>query len=400
MTAAAAPIRVLELRTVRGTGGGPEKTILSGAEQSDRAKYAITVCYIRDRRDLTFHIDTRARALGIDYIEVCERHSFDHRIWPQLRTLVRERHIDIVHAHEYKTDLLALLLARYEAVIPLATAHGWTGHSWRERSIYYPADRRLLARFPRVIAVSSEIRATLVDAGAKPDRVVVVLNGIDPVAFTRNRSQRDAARTRFGLGSHDVAIGAVGRLEPQKGFTTLIRAFARISQEIREAKLVIAGEGSLRTALEQEITALKLEDRCHLVGHVDDVRSIHLALDLFVQASTYEGTPNAVLEAMALETPIVATNVGGTTELARDGVDALIVPANDEQALTDAMSVALTDKAAGVRRVAAARKRVEADLSFDARTRTVERIYDELAAEFSRSGDARAMRGPEVCATR
>jgi glycosyltransferase involved in cell wall biosynthesis len=400
MTATAAPIRVLELRTVLGTGGGPEKTILSGAERSDPAKYAITVCYIRDRRDLTFHIDTRARALGIDYIEVCERHSFDHRIWPQLRTIVRERHIDIVHAHEYKTDLLALLLARYEAVIPLATAHGWTGHSWRERSIYYPADRWLLARFPRVIAVSSQIRATLVDAGAKPDRVAVVLNGIDPVAFTRNRTQRDAARTRFGLGSHDVVIGAVGRLETQKEFTTLIRAFARISQEIREAKLVIAGEGSLRTALEQEITALKLEDRCQLVGHVDDVRPIHLALDLFVQASTYEGTPNAVLEAMALETPIVATNVGGTTELARDGVDALIVPPNDEQALTDAMRVALTDTAAGARRVAAARKRVEADLSFDARTRKVECIYDELAAEFSRSGDARAMRGPEVCATR
>jgi glycosyltransferase involved in cell wall biosynthesis len=400
MTAATAPIRVLELRTVLGTGGGPEKTILSGAELSDPAKYAITVCYIRDRRDLTFHIDARARALGIDYIEVGERHSFDHRIWPQLRTIVRERHIHIVHAHEYKTDFLALMLGRYEAVIPLATAHGWTGHSWRERSIYYPADRRLLARFPRVIAVSSEIRAALVAAGAKHDRVVVVLNGIDPIAFTRNRGQRDAARTRLGLGSHDVVIGAVGRLEPQKGFTTLIRAFARISQEIREAQLVIAGEGSLRTALEQEIAALKLEDRCHLVGHVDDVRPLHVAFDLFVQASTYEGTPNAVLEAMALETPIVATNVGGTTELARDGVDALIVPPNDEQALTDAMRVALTDKAAGARRVAAARKRVEADLSFDARTRKVECIYDELAAEFSRSGDARAMRGPEVCATR
>src|SRR6188472_4414588 len=98
------PIRVLELRSVRGTGGGPEKTILLGAARSDRSRYAVTVCYIRDLRDDVFHIDGRATELGVDYVEVRERHSFDWRIWPELRRLVRERRIDIVHSHDYKTN--------------------------------------------------------------------------------------------------------------------------------------------------------------------------------------------------------------------------------------------------------------------------------------------------------
>src|SRR5215813_13867026 len=139
-------LRVLELRSVRGTGGGPEKTIMLGAAQSTRDDVAVTVCYIRDRRDRTFRLDERAAALGIAYLEVYERNSFDPSIWPQLRQIVRDRQIDIVHAHDYKTDLLALLLAEFERTLPLATVHGWTGHSWRERRLYYPGDRWILAR--------------------------------------------------------------------------------------------------------------------------------------------------------------------------------------------------------------------------------------------------------------
>ena len=104
-----------------------------------------------------------------------------------------------MHAHEYKTDLLAWLLGKFESIVPLSTAHGWTGHTTRETSVYYPLDKRLLARFPRVIAVSGEIRSELIAQGARPDRVTTVLNGIDHRRFSRDRAQeskvREAART-------------------------------------------------------------------------------------------------------------------------------------------------------------------------------------------------------------
>ena len=168
-----APIRVLELRSVRGTGGGPEKTIMLSAAASDRRDFHVTVCYIRDARDSVFALDRKAATLGIDYVEVCERHSFDPAVWPALVRLVRDRQIDIVHSHEHKTDLLAYFLGRRQGVVPLATAHGWVGQSWKEK-LYYEGDKRLLTRFPRVIAVSDEIRRTLVRYGAS-DRITVVL---------------------------------------------------------------------------------------------------------------------------------------------------------------------------------------------------------------------------------
>ena len=373
------PIRILELRTVLGTGGGPEKTILLGTARTDPTRYAITVCYIRDDRDPVFHVDERAQGLPVDYVEVRERHSFDVRIWPQLKTLVRDRQIQIVHAHDYKTDLLAWCLARRLGVIALATAHGWTGHSARERAIYYPGDRWVLARFPHVIAVSSDIRNQLVRAGAAPAKVTVVLNAIDPGAFKRVPGRQADARRQFGLGPSDFVVGAVGRLEPQKDFHLLINAFARVARDTPAARLVIAGDGSLRASLQAHIEQRGLQAQCRLLGHVGDVPLLHHAFDLFVQSSFYEGTPNAVLEAMALESPIVATDAGGTAEIARDGQEALIVPFRNEAALTDALREAIGDREKTAQRVRAARRRTETDLSFDARLRKVEAIYDRLS---------------------
>lgn len=372
------PIRVLELRSVRGTGGGPEKTILLGTARTDPARFAITVCYIRDQRDDVFGIDERAAELPIDYVELREQHSFDASIWAALRRLVRERRIDIVHAHEYKTDLLAWMLARFERVIPLSTAHGWTGHSQREAWVYYPLDKRILTWFPHVIAVSEQIRGELLRRGARPDHVTTVLNGIDHRRFRRDRSKEHEARQRLKIPVDALVIGTVGRLEPQKRFDLLLDAVARLRGQHPSLRCIIAGDGSLRAALEERSRALGLEDCCMLLGHQEDVESIHHAFDLFVQSSDYEGTPNAVLEAMALESPVVATSVGGTAELLVNGVDGLLVPPGDVQALVSAIRTALTDRAARLDRAASARRRVETDLSFETRMARVEAIYCAL----------------------
>jgi glycosyltransferase involved in cell wall biosynthesis len=389
-------LRILELRTVRGTGGGPEKTILLGTVRTDPNRYAITVCYIRDEHDDVFHIDRRAGDLPVDYVEVRERNSFDPRVWPQLIELVKSRRVDLVHAHDHKADLLAWLLARKTGVIPMATAHGWTGHSARERYLYYPGDRFVLARMAHVVAVSSDIRNTLIHAGAKPDAVTVVLNAIDPVAFRRDCQRELGARAQFGFTQEQIVFGAVGRLEPQKDFARLITAFATVVQRVPHARLAIAGDGSLRADLQAQIHRSNLAERCRLLGHVADIPLLHHAFDVFVQSSIYEGTPNAVLEAMALETPIVATDAGGTAELARDGVEGLIVPYSDTNALSAALLRVIDDPTAMRERANAARRRVETELSFDTRVRRVETIYDALATRFLGEGRNNAAR---TCAT-
>jgi glycosyltransferase involved in cell wall biosynthesis len=381
---------ILELRSVRGTGGGPEKTILLGTERTDRTRFAVTVCYIRDLRDSIFGIDDRARQTAIDDVEVRERHSFDPRIWPALTSLVRDRRIDIVHSHDYKTDLLAWLLGRRRGVIPLSTAHGWSGDTARERYLYYPAGKRLLSRFPHVIAVSSAIRSELERHGLPASRVSVILNSIDPQAFVRDEIRRDPVRAGLRVAADATVIGAVGRLEREKRVDQLLEAVAPLVRMHRSLRVVIAGDGSLRRELEEQAARLGIRDVVLFAGHRLDIADLHQAFDLLVQSSETEGTPNAVLEAMAMGTPIVATDVGGTRELAAHREHALLVPRHDVPSLRAAIGEVLTGREAAGRRAVAARRRIETELSFDTRTRRLEAIYEQLAHE---RREPRAMRG-------
>jgi hypothetical protein len=109
--------------------------------------------------------------------------------------LARDRRFDIVHGHDDKTNLLALLLARWTGSVPLATSHGWTGISAPERFVYYPADRRVLRRFPRVVGLGG-VRNELVRAGVDAARVSALPNGIDPQAYRRGRAARECVRRR------------------------------------------------------------------------------------------------------------------------------------------------------------------------------------------------------------
>lgn len=368
------PIRVLELRSVRGTGGGPEKTILLGTAKTDTRRFDVTVCYIRDLRDSVFQMHERARDLGTTYTEVIERHSFDPGILPQLTRLIRERRIDIVHAHDYKTDFIAWLLARRTSIVPMATVHGWIRNSWREQ-VYYAVDTRLLKRFPAVVAVSGPIRDTLLAHGAAPERVHRIPNGIDQNVFRRVRGRREAIRHLLGINAGEFVLGAIGRLEAEKRFDLLLAVAARLPTETR---VLIVGEGSCRAALEAQAQALGIAERVTMTGLRADVLDLLHAIDVFVQTSDTEGVPNAVLEAMATEVPVVATDVGGTSEVLTDDVHGLLVPRGDVLALTAAVERTRSDLVATSRRTRAARERVERELSFDARMARVEGIYLNL----------------------
>ncbi len=316
-------------------------------------------------------------------------------MWGALRRIVDERRIDIVHAHDYKTNFYAWLLSRATAIVPMTTLHGYTGHSWKER-VYYAVDRRLVKAFPRIVTVSAELAGEVIRLGAAPERVATILNGIDDAAFKRRPGHAARVRQALNLEPDDFVIGAVGRLERQKRFDLLIEAFdtLRRAHPARALKLVIAGEGSLRAALSAELERLNLSDCCRMAGQVDDVANLHHAFDMFVQSSDYEGTPNAVLEAMAMETPIVATDVGGTAELVRHGIEAIIVPPAQPRQLAAAMSQVLSDHSAAARRVATARGRVEGELSFRTRMKKLERVYDALMDEHRTRRQASAPQEP------
>ena len=215
----------------------------------------------------------------------------------------------------------------------------------------------------------------------------MLLNGIDPCEFRRDLRIRERVRTQLGCQPGEVVLGAAGRVEQQKRFDVLVEALGILRRSHPQVRLVIAGEGSLRETLARQIRRLTLENRCQLLGYRADVADLYQAFDVLVQSSDYEGTPTVVVEAMALEIPVVATDVGGTVELAHHREHALIVPRRDPSGLARAIAETLDRPLATASRVFAARKRVEAELSFETRTRTLEAIYRELVESRLRHDD-------------
>jgi glycosyltransferase involved in cell wall biosynthesis len=152
---------------------------------------------------------------------------------------------------------------------------------------------------------------------------------------------------RLGLGVRKRLL-AVGRLEYQKGFDVLVNVFARVAPAFTEWELVIVGEGSLRSELQDRITALHLTDRVVLAGYTPDVGAWYRSAQLFVCSSRFEGFPNALVEAMAYGLPSISFDCKtGPREIIRDGIDGILVPAADEGALLAALGRAMSD--AGLR---------------------------------------------------
>jgi glycosyltransferase involved in cell wall biosynthesis len=170
----------------------------------------------------------------------------------------------------------------------------------------------------------------------------------------------------------------VGRLDPEKRFDTLLRAVARLKPADTNVAVVIVGDGNERARLLELASELGIGSHCHILGFRNDVADLHHTFDVFVQASIREGTPNVVLEAMAMETPVVATRAGGTEELLAHNVHGLLVPLDVEAELAAAIETVRQYPEQARRRTTLARARVERVLSFDERTRRLEQIYEQL----------------------
>ena len=283
----------------------PRRPSCWARRMADPARAQVTVCYLRDQRDDGVRRSTRAPPhAGVDYVEVPERHSFDRQVWPQLRRLIAER-ADRSGARARLQDRPAGAAAARKSTAAWPRCRPCTAGPGTRRAsgyCYYPADKRVLARFPRLIAVSSDIARELIAHGADPARVTTVLNGIDPRQFRRDPAQVRRARAALGLQPDDIAIGAVGRLEPQKRFDLLLEAFAALhAAATRTLRLVIAGDGSLRKPLEAAAPGARPRRLgARLTGHVTDVVAVASRASICsCSRPTTKARRTAVLEAMA-----------------------------------------------------------------------------------------------------
>jgi len=297
----------------------------------------------------------------------------------RLLRLARHERADILHTHGYKGDiLLGFIPARWRPAPLVTTVHGYTDVSWFDRvAIYNRLDRLALRRADRVVLVHHGMTQTPGLNRLDDPRWRVIENGIAGLDDRGDEGHVDPDVIARTAGRHPV-IGAIGRLSPEKGFDTLIRAFREILRSYPEGRLLILGEGPERDALERLAAQLAISDNVLMPGYRPDGRRYLRLFDVFVLPSHSEGLPMTILEAMQAATPIVASRVGGVPAVLAEGKGGLLTTPGDEAGLVKAIDTVLHADEDTVRMQTFSRERVLARYSSAAMAQRYVELYDEL----------------------
>ena len=324
-------IRVLEiLATLKRAGA--ERMAVSLACRLDTSRFETGVVSLFD--SFPSGLEPELKVAGVPAWHLGKRPGLDIRMIPRLRRVFREFGPDIIHTHSYvlRYSLPASLATR--RMVMVHTVHNLAAKEtdFTGRLLHRMAFGRTVA----AVAVGEEVRRSYRDwYGAEPQ--ATIRNGIDTVSFERPGGRR-RWRADHGFNDSDFLVVSVGRLDPQKNPLAMIDAFAAAFRNDAGGQLLMVGDGSLRGAAVQRAMELGVAAKVHFLGTQAEVAEVLVASDVFALASNWEGTPLAVMEAMAAGLPVVATAVGGVPELVLDGETGLLTPAGTTPAFAEALA--------------------------------------------------------------
>jgi glycosyltransferase involved in cell wall biosynthesis len=302
------------------------------------------------------------------------------------RDLIRTSRPDLVHTTLFEADIagrLGALGTRVPVVSSLVNvAYGPEQladpalRTWKVRAAQFmdAATARRVTRFHAVSQSIAEVMARRLYV--RPDRIDVVARGRDSAVLgTPSADRRARARRSLGAGDDETLLLAIGRHEYQKGFDVLLRAFAAVTGEIPVARLLVAGRrGSVTDDLLALARDLGVRDHVDFLGFRDDAPELFCAADVFVSSSRWEGSPGAIIEAMALEVPIVATDIPATREIFGSTPYGRVVPSDDAGKLGQA--IVSTVRRPDPETCAKARERFLADFTIEQVAARMVRMYD------------------------
>jgi glycosyltransferase involved in cell wall biosynthesis len=294
-----------------------------------------------------------AHARGVEPVVIPElgraiRPARDLTALIKLVRLFRALRPDIVHTHTAKAGTLGRLAARFARVpVKIHTFHGHVLEGYFPRPVtraFLEIERRLARTTDRLVTVSPRLKTQLLAMGiGRPEQVEVVPLGLDLERFQRARPASPTLRPSLGLADDAPLLGIVGRLVPIKDHVTLFQALARLHTEGRAVHLTIVGDGGERARLEALASSLGLGLRIHFLGWRVDLETILKELDVVICASRNEGTPVALIEAMAAGIPVLSTDVGGVADLVTHGLTGWLVSPGDPDAMAKGIRHLLDD---------------------------------------------------------
>jgi glycosyltransferase involved in cell wall biosynthesis len=297
-----------------------------------------------DRGQGENYLTKTIKGIGTPLDVIFERQRFDTSVIPQMRAAVARRRVDVIWSNSVKSHFLVRLASLNRSSKWVAFHHGYTRPDTKMR-IYNQIDKWSLRKADCVLTSSASFVGELTRKHIQPTHIRVQHMPIRP--FTQvSEIKKLELRRQLGFDERTPVLLCVGRLSQEKGHANLIRAFPKMRELAADARLrlVLVGEGPERSRLEELSRTLNLKDVVILVGQQDEVAPYYSIASVFVLPSLSEGCPNVLLEAMAADVPVVATAVGGVSELATDGRDAILVRKNDGAALASAAAEVLNNQ--------------------------------------------------------
>ena len=359
--------------------GGIQLQILNLFKHYDRSIINPTFCCIGPR----FEVGEEFERRGYDFVAIgrerCSR--FSASIITELARLMKEKNIHVLRTHKYRSGFYGRIAALRSGVPVIISSEHNTYHE-KELRLSRRITNRVLFSFTDIyVGVSESIRADLLRYDRLPPKgVIVIRNGVDLARFDPE-AKHESFRPVLSIPEDALLLVSVGRLAENKGYEYLLKAFSLLRGAMsRDVRLIIVGDGSYYDVLDRMIRERGLSDCVILTRQRTDVPDILAAADIFVMSSIEEGLPNAMLEAMSMGIPVVATNVGGIPEALKDPEHGRIVGPRDPAALAGAILDAASDPERARQMGEAARRHVIAHFGIEATAARWQSLYLYLLA--------------------
>jgi len=363
------------------TFGGSEKVSLNFLRTVDRENFEIHPIlftrpwedephFARELHRLSFPFDTIPVALnpGSDPWRVL-------RVSYRLHSLLRKGSYKVVHTHGYFADICGLPVARILGIDTVSTCHGFISND-RKLITYNLLDKYVLRMCKTVIAVSENLKNELISSGIEASRIKVLPNAVTSLyAKDELDVRRMGKRRSLDIGPNQFIVGYLGRLSQEKGLIYLVEAISILRNSGVPVKLLVVGDGPERAGLEKIVKDRELDPIVHFAGFQADAENWLPAFDILVLPSLTEGTPMALLEAMAAGIPVIATAVGGVPKVVADGVNGLLVEPGSSCAISEKIQLlwANSDLSMGLGR--AGFRTIQNEYNIDKWCRTITNLY-------------------------
>ncbi len=358
--------------------GGAENQVVQLLRFIDRDRFRPVVCCIREPGALMREVE----ALGITTYCLWIRPKYGLSTLTALgriREIVDNEKIRILQAMEFNARVLGAAAAKLSKVPVSIAAEHYTGE-WREPRFKKIVKRLIMPFVDRVICVAEAQKRWLVEERGFPaGRLEVIYNGIDLERFDPGAAGR-LVKTAFGIPDESPVVGIVAALRPEKAHHVFLKAAKRVGARHPGARFMIVGDGETRTDMENLSRELGIADRTVFTGVRDDVPDLLRLMDAVVLSSypVVETFPVSLLEAMAMERPVVSTRVSGVPEMVEDGKNGFLVPVGDDAALAAAVSRLLEDPGRARAMGKEGRRTVEKEFTIQETVRRTQALYLRL----------------------